>query len=194
MKKIFLIILLLSAVSFSPAQSFYGGITMGVSGSQIDGDEQSGYNKAGLLAGVFVGRDLAPNIALNIEMYYVGKGALMNTKYPDGTVSQEFKTHLNYIEMPVLAEWKVHEKFSVSGGLASAFLISSKLYYLQSLIPETQYSMKDFDFSPMAKVDFHFSERLNINLRFSYSVLTIRNDFGWYNNNLSIAARYRLGR
>lgn len=175
------------------SQNFYGGLLIGISGSQIDGDVQAGYDKAGLLGGVFVGHPIAETWFADAEMYYIGKGAVNNIKYADGTVSQEFKTHLNYIEMPLTVRWQAFEKISVSGGIASAFLISAKIYRFQSLVDENQYTMQNFDFAPMAKFDFHFSRKFSINLRFSYSVFSIRKDFGWFNNNLSFALRYRLG-
>lgn len=193
MKNSMLIIIFLTLSFVLPAQSFYGGLTAGFSASQIDGDEQAGYEKIGLLSGVYVGRDLSSDLAFNIELYYIGKGAVMNTKNPDGTVWQKFKTQLNYVEMPVFLEWNLHEKFSVSGGLASAFLVSSKLYNLGRLMSEEYYDMKDFDFQPAVKLEYIFNDKFGLNLRFSYSPVSVRKDLGWFNNNMSLAARYRIG-
>ena len=51
MKK-FIVIAVLSVFSFNvDAQLFNGGLMLGVCGSQIDGDEQGGYKKPGLIAG-----------------------------------------------------------------------------------------------------------------------------------------------
>ncbi|MEA2042175.1 MAG: outer membrane beta-barrel protein, partial [Bacteroidota bacterium] len=179
------IFVLLTFAAFG--QSFYGGLVGGFSGSQIDGDTQGGYTKPGFVAGVYVGRDLGGNKAFKIELYYIGKGALKNVKYANGTVVQEFKTHLNYVEMPIFYVWNFSEKFTFSGGIASAFNFSSKLYYKGGLLPESTYEMSPFDFSPIVKVEFNFSERMTIGVRFSRSVFSIRTDDYLYNNNLSVA-------
>lgn len=51
---IILTTLVVMASSESKAQVFYGGLQLGINGSQIWGDQMSGFNKGGVLAGVFI--------------------------------------------------------------------------------------------------------------------------------------------
>ena len=193
MKKIILIFTIVFVVSFIQAQRFYGGVVFGVSGSQIDGDTQGGYSKPGLTLGVFTGTKLSEKTAFDIELYYIGKGALMNVKYPDGTVFQQFKSHLNYVEMPLFFVWNATEKISVAGGIASAFNISSKLYYMGGLLPESTYTINDFDISPVIKAGFKFNKKLSVNVRVQRSVFSIMQNDYLYNKNLVIALGYTFG-
>lgn len=180
--------LLISHLAFS--QKFYGGITAGISASQIDGDEQAGYRKIGLMGGGFVGYPISQAWNAEMEFYYIGKGAVNNLEQADGTVFQEFKTHLNYIEMPFLICWQPFKRISFAGGAAASFLMSEKLYTQKRLIPEENYTMQNIDFTPMLRLEFFANKNLSINLRFSYSAFSIRKDFGWFNNNMSLAVRY----
>lgn len=174
------------------AQDFTGGIILGVSGSQIDGDVQSKYKKPGLVIGAFVNRPLSEKGALKIEMYYIGKGAVLNTEYPDGSVFQEFNTSLHYIELPVLYNFMFHPKITVSVGIAPSYLFAHKLTRQKFLVDKSLYSMKPFDFQPMGQVGFYLTDRISSSIRISYSAINIRNDelTVWYNNNLSIVFRY----
>ena len=83
-------------------RDFSGGLLLGISASQVDGDDQYRYKKPGLVFGAYVSRALTKNGSLKIETYYIGKGAVLNKDYPDGTTIQVFNTSLHYVEMPFL--------------------------------------------------------------------------------------------
>ncbi len=192
MKKSILFLSVLLLPIFLSAQIFNGGVLFGVAGSQIDGDEQSGYKKPGLLVGGFVKSPFNERASLLIEFYYVGKGAVFNESYADGTVYQIFKTSLHYIEMPFLFDYKLTDKFNLSVGVASAYLFADKIILNGYEVDKDSYLMSNFDFAPMGQVDFYLTDNLSTNIKFSYSVFSIRQDDFWYNNNLSISLRYKL--
>lgn len=192
MKKLIVIIILILSTQVNYAQYFNGGLILGVSGSQVDGDEQSGYKKAGIMGGVYVKRILKNRFSILSELYYTGKGAVLNEYYTDGSSMQVFKISLHYIEIPVLADFKISEKFSVSAGIAPSYLISAKLFRNGYEIDTNSYIMKNFDFSPMGQVDFYVTDHLSANIKFSYSAVSIRQDNVWFNNNLNISLRYKF--
>ena len=53
------------------AQNFGGGIILGLSTSQVGGDDLEGFNKAGLLAGVFANKAISPLLSFQMEMTFI---------------------------------------------------------------------------------------------------------------------------
>ncbi len=192
MKNTILLIISLMLCNVLVAQKFYGGVTLGGSFSQIDGDVQSGYKKIGMIGGVFVGYPIAQKLNAEAQLYYIGKGALNNIKRNDKTVYQDFKTSLHYLEMPILISWKVIEKLSIAGGLATGFLVADKLYEKEKLVAKEYYTMSNFDLSAIGKVEFYINKKISTSLQIAYSMSSIRKDYGWHNNNLGLAISYRL--
>src|SRR5690606_3693125 len=60
------------------ARTFYGGISMGGTFSQLDGDNFAGYRKIGLTGGAIVYAELAKKFAMSLELLYTQKGAVSN--------------------------------------------------------------------------------------------------------------------
>ncbi len=190
-KSVLIIFVILFSVK-SYSQEFSGGILLGVSGNQVDGDEQGGYKKPGLILGAFIMKPLSDKGAIKIETYYIGKGAVLNVEYPDGSFFQEFNTSLHYIEMPFLYNFQFHPKIDLSIGIAPSYLFAHKLTRAYQEIGKNSYSLKTFDFQPMGQLGFYLTDRIFSNIRISHSVFSIRNEYNatWYNSNLSIVLRY----
>ena len=94
MKKIIFIIAIYCIFqNNSRAQEFNAGILLGLSTSQVSGDNLGGFNKAGLILGGFVNRDINSLLSLQIEMMFVQKGS-SNPK-PENLLGE---IHLDYIE------------------------------------------------------------------------------------------------
>ena len=129
---------------------------------------------------------------LQIELYYIGKGAVKNTKLDDGSSFQEFKSNLHYIEMPVSILYKLNDYFNLAGGIAPSYLLKSKLYNLDSEISEGFYDMKDFNYSILLQTQYNISKKTSLNLALSYSIISIRNDDYWMNNSLTFSLRYKI--
>ena len=182
-----------SFIGFS--QSFSGGFMIGAGGSQIDGDEQSGYKKPGFIGGAYISRKLSENISFKIESYYIGKGAVLNIDQADGTVYQQFNTSLHYIEMPFLIAFTLHPKIEIALGIAPSYLFEHKLTQDRFLIDKSMYSLNSLDFQPIGQVDFFLTDKIITSLRFSYSITDVRKEDNmaiWKNNNISIVLRYKI--
>ncbi|NOZ35541.1 MAG: PorT family protein, partial [Chlorobi bacterium] len=175
-------------------RDFSGGLLLGISASQVDGDAQYHYKKPGLIFGAFVSRPLSKHGSLKIETYYIGKGAVLNKDYPDGTTVQVFNTSLHYIEIPFLFNLQVHPKIEIAFGIAPSYLFAAKLTSYKALVEKSSYSLKPFDIQPIGEVDFYLTDKIMTSLRFSYSMFNIRKDpmAIWYNNNLSLVFRYKI--
>lgn len=194
MKKYYIIILLFLTFSISYSQEFTGGVLLGICGSQIDGDEQYPYNKAGLVAGAFILKPLSEKASLKIETYYVGKGATLNQEYADGTTIQIFNTSLHYVEMPFLYNFKFHPRMDFSIGIAPSYLFAHKITRRGYEINKSQYSLNSFDIQAMGQVGFFLTDRITSSLRMSYSLFNIRKekDASWYNNNIAFVLSYNF--
>ena len=57
------------------AQNFGGGLILGLSTSQVGGDNLGGFNKAGLLVGAFVNIPISELLSFQMEMTYIQKGS-----------------------------------------------------------------------------------------------------------------------
>lgn len=192
MKKIILISVFLALFFSVNAQRFDGGIVLGVSGSQIDGDLYSGYSKAGLIAGAFVEARFNEQSALKLGAHYIAKGAKKMEKTPDYSVLIN-RTHLNYIELPFLYQYSLdNNQFSFEAGLLAAYLISGKREDISGLMPDDQLTFLDYDFGIMLGMNYEFSERLYMNFRFSYSISPVDVNPNQFNNVIGISFNYKL--
>jgi len=193
MKYLFILIFVLLSGFHLSAQAFSGGLLLGVCGSQVDGDEQSGYKKPGLLAGAWVSKPISKYTDLKIETYYIGKGAVLNIEHEDGTLERVFNTSFHYVEIPFLWNLNFGDKIDMALGIAPSYLFAHKItgqYYND--VQEAD--MTNFDFQGMTQVDFFLTEKISSSIRFSYSIFDIRKEpmSTWRNNNLSIAFRYKI--
>ncbi|MBN1251366.1 MAG: PorT family protein [Bacteroidales bacterium] len=167
------------------AQKFNGGAILGFSTSQIDRDTQKGYNKLGFFSGVYVKRNFTDIIGAKIELYFIGKGAKKNVNK-----IEEFKTQLNYVEMPFLITIKALNNIEIDFGICPAYLISSKLVELGYEVPDSEYNIHNYDLSGILSINYYFTDKIAVNSRFSYSISPINETPGWLNSNLSFGLIY----
>ena len=92
-----LLVFLLLSISAS-SQSFFGGIALGGVTSQVDGDDNDGFHKAGFTGGAFVGLELSDIWEAQFEIKYIQKGSSSSADDP-----YQFTIRLDYVEMPIIA-------------------------------------------------------------------------------------------
>ena len=93
------------------AQDFGGGIILGLSTSQVGGDDLGGFNKAGLLAGVFANKAISPLISFQMEMTYIQKGSNNPNMNDAEDINNYLKEDISsyYFEMPLLLKYHQSE-------------------------------------------------------------------------------------
>ncbi|MCF6184651.1 MAG: PorT family protein [Bacteroidales bacterium] len=188
-------VILISVTLKTEAQKdFSGGLLFGISASQVDGDAQYHYKKPGLILGAFVSRPLSKHGSLKIETYYIGKGAVLNKDYPDGTTVQIFNTSLHYVEMPFLFNLRVSPKIEIAAGIAPSYLFYAKQTSYKALVPDFQSTLNTFDFQPLVEAVFYLTDKILSSIRFSYSLFNQKKELmsTFYNNNLSLVFQYKI--
>ena len=185
----------------SNGQSFNAGVLAGINGSQISGDNYSGFNKAGILLGIYTDIDVSEKVNLQFEINYSEKGSRRN---PD-TENEDtdfFLLRLNYIEIPVMARWNLN-KFKFEIGTYYSRLVHE---YLEDengtfSIPEQLNQFKSYDFGGLVGVNFNFTEHLIMNWRYNNSFIPVR-DFdsgaqfrfnsGMFHSYIGVSLRYEF--
>ena len=192
MKNFFFLFFLIFLNFSAFAQEFKGGISLGISGSQIDGDKNAGYSKAGLSAGIFVKRNFKENWDGQLELRFMQKGSKITTK--NNTYSSEQKVNLSYLEVPVFANYIFNKSFDFQIGLAFANLIKSSIeldgYELDEQETET---LNTFDTSLLLGLNYKVFEKLYLNIRLNYSFTPVKSNTPyWFNNSLSMNLSYNF--
>ncbi len=201
MKRLLLFLILLVAASTLFAQRFDAGLIAGFNGSQVEGDAFKGYNKAGILAGIFVQTDIAPAVVAGMEIKYSQKGS--RKKYdPKHPEIEKYVMRLGYIDIPLFMGFRTNQRSMIIGGISPGVLIHSKeIGAYGEFPPQDQHPFKDFDLQPFVGFQFDFLERASVDLRMALSVVPIRNkpagtNYYWlnnqFNNVISLAVYYRL--
>ena len=197
---VFIIFIIGLSKSFS--QQFHGGITAGVSATQVAGDNLSGYNKAGIFFGGYVNLDIGKNSSLQMELTYFQKGSRVN---PDSTNNfQQYKFRANYVELPLFYKYKAG-KFRVFAGPSLGFLIGHYEEANYQRLDNTPNYNKPANITLQLNlgIGFFITEKLGAELRTNNSVLNIRSrnvtgdvsrfgSFGQFHDALVISLFYRI--
>ena len=180
----------------SNAQKFGGGIIAGASTSQVAGDMLGGFNKIGLLAGVYTNLKIKEDLQLQLEIIYIEKGS-RNPNLHKNTIQE---ITLSYVEIPISINLQQKENLGIELGILPAFIMSSKMNDYFSEI-EINPSFEKYDFGIFAGINYHLSKKIILNSRISNSIIPIRPHVsgatnGWnkgqYNTVLSFALHYNF--
>ena len=194
-----LFLIFISVAICAVPQSFKGGITAGLVGSQVAGDNFAGYNKAGIFAGGWVSLDISERIGAKMELTYFQKGSRENPTEKNDY--EQFLLRLNYIEMPVLLQYKIN-RFTIEAGPSVGILVGS---YVES--NEWEYDFSDEPKSLTVQINlglqYNIAPQFGVGLRTNNSLWNVfygnKNgdvwrfwDYGWYNDSLVIYASYQF--
>lgn len=216
-KVIFITILTIFITAKINAQSFYGGITIGTTLSQVDGDDYGGFHKISPLGGFFVRNTYNNKWGTSLSIEYKRKGSKAVTKDKYGYVVKYYAINLDYIELPVMVNYKL-EKFKIPSlidysftndfiiefGLSAAYLIKgSDDFGHGPALPTGSRVFTKYEIANHFGLNYYLNEHCCVNTRFSYTFpfLPIRKhpggqvywfNRGQYNHNLSFAIKYEF--
>jgi len=200
MKKYYFLLISILFVFTIQAQKFNGGVMLGFTGSQVAGDNDEGYNKAGLFAGGFVNLKIGYRSLLQLELEFMQKGSRHNPNYEEG----DFKSlliRLAYVEMPLLYQYIISDKFKIEAGPSLAVLIDSFEEY--NGVEGDRENFRLLHLCLNAGVYYSLTDKILLNLRTNNSLINIRNqnvtgdvhrliDHGQYNDVLSFSVFYHF--
>lgn len=179
MKKIIPKILVLSFVlvlfTKIQAQDFRAGLQIGMTGTQVTGDNYQGFNKAGFFGGFFVNRPIGRLGEGQLEINFIQKGSRKNAKPSDG-IYDSYLLRMNYVEVPVFYKFRIIKPLEIEAGLQFAYLISYREFdehgefYPDPDVPD----LKKLDFSAFAGLHYKINDKWGISLRYAYSILALR--------------------
>ncbi len=127
-------------VTLTNAQGFGAGVIAGLNGSQITGDNMRGFDKGGILAGVFSEYHFNKNRHLRVELNFTQKGSRKVVDLQTGTApGMWLNRKITYLEVPVMYRYNAekwleymgisNDHIFVSGGVAVAYRIAEKVIY-----------------------------------------------------------------
>jgi opacity protein-like surface antigen len=208
MKKLLIIIVLFLPQAVF-AQRFNGGILLGLTASQVDGDSYAGFDRVGLQGGVFVNTFLFRNTAVQMEIKYAGRGARKKTSETDTEI---YKLNLHYIDLPVLLQYEVQKRILAEAGIITGYLFgASGEDNGGKLDRDYLVDFKKFDLNWLLGLRYRFNKNISAGIRYSYSLISIRDyvnssanysiignllgySAGDYNNYLSFGIYYQFNR
>lgn len=201
------------AEEFNPQRDglFKATFAAGLNLSQIDGDEQAGYNYPGAQAAVGVLVKFHKNVSVGLEVQYAMKGAyrrLNNNEFP----TYMFRQQWDYVGIPLMLN--VHDKKLVmaSAGLSFNYLVRNKLRFdvydaagnindsLSNIaIRPLSLEPRKFDLCAVVGFQFLIKKVLGIGARFEYSLIGLKPSVGpiskvrnMYNNTVTVRLQYIL--
>jgi hypothetical protein len=186
---------------------FHGGGYVGMSTSQLSGDNSAGFNRIGLYAGTFVNVHVSPRSLLQLELSYIMKGSRDVSK----TMGLIYASNLQYFEAPLLYKFSfngiasgnkifgaIFRHLELETGPAIGWLIKSDSVERDSYRKYNDPNMQPWskiDLSVMAGLNIKIVEHFKVNVRFSQSVLPVRRpksgihyrlNYGQYNSVVSL--------
>lgn len=194
--KLLSLITLIFIVSIANAQTFEGGLLLGLATSQVSGDNLAGFNKPGLLAGGFTATPLGKKFKMQFELKFIQKGSWAK----NGQLNN-YKLNLNYIDAPFLLKYPF-KKFVFETGLSLGALVShrERSNSGNSIDPR---NFNRFELAGIFGVDYKFSDHITFNAKYNNSLLPIREHMGtalyiWnlgqYNTVLEFSLHYKIKR
>jgi len=172
------------------SQGFKGGLFAGMTASQVDGDQWAGYSKVGLQMGVYSRYLFNDSWSLVTELKYIQKGSIHTEK--DNPYAY-FRIKLNYIEIPVLLNFQLNNRFVFGAGLSYGYLLNAKVDDASGSVPEEQLAYRNLDINALTQVKYLLNERIWIDLKFAYSVIYITDvSPRQFNNLISLGFGYEI--
>ena len=171
-----LILLCLCAFEDLSAQNFRGGLRVGLTTTQMSGDELGGFHKLGAYAGGFVNWRFVQNEhwAIQLEINFVMKGSSAFLKADkNGNIGQKYVLTLYYMEVPFLAKYRIVKGLEVEFGPVFSVLLHGVEKDANGVMPGRM-PFRFYEIALMGGVSYLFKEHYGLSLRYVNSIVPVR--------------------
>jgi opacity protein-like surface antigen len=185
MKKIILSMVAIFAFGFANAQETKFGAKVALNMSNFTGDVTDNSMKVGFQVGAFANLGVSEKFAVQPELVYSTAGA----KFTGGSYD------LNYLNIPVMAQYKVADKFSLEAGPQIGFLMSAKAKIDGFGSVDAKDAFNSTDFGLNLGAGYDVAENMNIGVRYTIGLSNIAKDSGdskLGNSNIALAFGYKF--
>ena len=173
-RSIFLLILL-TLSGFAFPQNFDGGLLAGITATQVDGDGYGGYDRVGLVAGVWVSRPINNDFAVRTELKFIQKGSYHKFTDGAGGTIGFYSLRLNYIDLPFFIEYHFRDDVVPFVGISTGFLWRAFESNAEGSYPEEDIAMfRKVEVAGTAGVEYKISRNFSLCASMSYSILPVR--------------------
>jgi hypothetical protein len=179
MKKIMMIAAMMVAAISANAQNEVGQLTLmpkaGINISTITGDGINKKSKVGLVAGIEAEYGISEKFGLQFGLLYSMEGCKSDAVVAAGEGASAFraegvKWNLDYINIPIMAQYYVVKGLAVKAGIQPAFNVRGKWS-----VDGNSGKMKDIGYEPKA---FNFSIPVGLSYEYQNFVLDARYNIG----------------
>lgn len=165
-------------LSGNAQQRFEAAVIAGFNASQIDGDQNAGYDKLGFNCGLKVYARLGKYLSLSPEILVVQKGSkgrLVGSPvpYPFNFAPNPFKLTLNYAEIPVVLHYHDKDRAIFGAGLSYSALIGYKRIESGFNTTGSDTPVSNRELALVADAALKVRKVFALNLRFAYSLFSI---------------------
>jgi hypothetical protein len=201
---VFLLMVVLPGFHAGAQNVFKVGFLGGVNTSQVHGDMLSGFNKAGLIAGGFVKKEISDTWGVKFEILYTEKGSRKNARPDKGDV-KFFLLRLNYAEIPLVLRFR-HKKIVGELGLSEAFLVNHRQWDEVGEITHLN-PVRKTETNLITGLAWQVRDNIEFNVRYTNSIFPVLKfdvpvyytsrfynlfNRGFYNNVLNFSIHYQL--
>lgn len=151
-------------------------LSLGLTSSQISGDQLSGFEQLGFNAALGTEVELGGQWKPSIELQFDQRGSRKNAK-PDKGDYESYKLRLNYVQVPLIMGY-LKGKTGIELGLAPGFLLSSSEEDENGSYPLQSREFDTFDLAGLAGIRYRFHDRWELCTRFEQSIIKVRDHSG----------------
>ncbi len=161
---------------------FFGAAHVGLSMSQVDGDNFSGYNKYNLNFSATAYTKIDRNLALSTEIGYNTKGSRGTGKQLPylnnmGEEIESYEITLGYAEFAFLGNVFDRKRNNIGTGVSYGRLVSSDEEANNIEQTDIPFEKNALDWILNAQLKIHPEYELFLDFRFQYSILPIRKNY-----------------
>ncbi len=161
---------------------FFGGAHLGVSMSQVDGDNFSGWNKYNLNFSATAYSKIDRTIAISTEVGYNTKGSRATGRQlpyivGSGDTIQSYGITLGYAELAILGNVFDRKRNNAGAGLAYSRLVSSEEKANGAIETNYPFQKNALDLVLNGEVKLLKDYEFFLNFRFQYSILPVRKNY-----------------